>query len=314
MPPRLAVRIASQQGVLSAKDAAACGVDGHALARLVRAGRLVRVRTGSYVDASTWQAAGPEERQALRALAVYRTFGDRWVVSHVSALALHGLPLPRLDDVVHLARREEGSLRSRGRVLVHVPLPPEQVVVHRGVSSARPAAALVQSAGSLGLPAAVAAADAALARRLTTKEGLDTALATVRVGGGRPAARLMLQLADPSAESPGESRARVVFYLADLPAPEPQVVITDGGTGYRVDFLFRRHRVVVEFDGAVKYEGAEGRTALMAEKRREDWLRSRGYEVVRLTWPDLDDPVRVRRLVLAAMARAQRGNAARVTA
>ena len=65
-----------------------------------------------------------------------------------------------------------------------------------------------------------------------------------------------------------------------------------GVVGARVDLLVG-DRVVVEFDGLVKYEGAEGRAALAAEKRREDWLRSLGYEVVRLTWADLDRPRRV---------------------
>lgn len=61
----------------------------------------------------------------------------------------------------------------------------------------------------------------------------------------------------------------------------------------RVDFLFREKRLIVEFDGAMKYGGAEGRAALVAEKRREDALRRLGYRVVRLTWADLRDPARV---------------------
>ncbi len=35
----------------------------------------------------------------------------------------------------------------------------------------------------------------------------------------------------------------------------------------------------------------------MQEKRREDALRSLGYRVVRLTWADLTDPRRVRKLL-----------------
>jgi very-short-patch-repair endonuclease len=52
-------------------------------------------------------------------------------------------------------------------------------------------------------------------------------------------------------------------------------------------------RVVVEFDGAVKYQGADGRNALIREKRREDALRALGYRVVRLTWSELRRPERV---------------------
>ena len=71
----------------------------------------------------------------------------------------------------------------------------------------------------------------------------------------------------------------------------------------RVDFLFRAQRTIVEFDGLVKYGGADGRPALIDEKRREDALRSLGYQVVRLTWRDLHDPALVGRLVSAAFAR-----------
>ena len=61
---------------------------------------------------------------------------------------------------------------------------------------------------------------------------------------------------------------------------------------------------MIEFDGAVKYEGADGRAELIREKHREDAIRAAGLQVVRLTWPDLDQPARVRTLVLDARSRA----------
>lgn len=70
----------------------------------------------------------------------------------------------------------------------------------------------------------------------------------------------------------------------------------------RVDLLVG-DRVVVEFDGAVKYDGMDGRRALMEEKRREERLRDAGFRVVRVTWSDLSRPgqlvVRVRSLLAA---------------
>ncbi|NUR15498.1 MAG: hypothetical protein HOQ13_04210, partial [Dermatophilaceae bacterium] len=53
----------------------------------------------------------------------------------------------------------------------------------------------------------------------------------------------------------------------------------------------------------VKYADRE---VVFAEKKREDRIRTLGYEVVRLTWDDLRDPERVRRLLVAALARAAR--------
>jgi hypothetical protein len=66
--------------------------------------------------------------------------------------------------------------------------------------------------------------------------------------------------------------------------------------------------------GLVKYGGADGRRALIEggnpslldsdfEKRREDALRSLGYQLVRLTWRDLHDPAVVEGLIRQAFAR-----------
>lgn len=69
-----------------------------------------------------------------------------------------------------------------------------------------------------------------------------------------------------------------------------------------MDFLLE-DRVVVEFDGMLKYENPAD---LAAEKLREDRLRALGYEVVRLTWADLADAEVVRAKVEAARERARR--------
>ena len=60
-------------------------------------------------------------------------------------------------------------------------------------------------------------------------------------------------------------------------------------------------KVIVEFDGAVKYDGATGREALVSEKVREDALRALGYRIVRIMWADLNDPAAIRAKVLQAL-------------
>ena len=97
----------------------------------------------------------------------------------------------------------------------------------------------------------------------------------------------MLAHVDGRSESVGESRLRFALAVAGITL-EPQVVVTDevGDFVARVDFLVAGTRVVVEFDGKVKY-GYGGADVLMAEKRREDRLRRLGYAVVRVTWADL---------------------------
>ncbi len=54
---------------------------------------------------------------------------------------------------------------------------------------------------------------------------------------------------------------------------------------YAVDFLWREERLVVETDG---WEAHRGRQAFEDDRRRDTYLRARGYEVVRLTWRQLE--------------------------
>jgi very-short-patch-repair endonuclease len=57
-----------------------------------------------------------------------------------------------------------------------------------------------------------------------------------------------------------------------------------GGFIARVDYLWERARLVGEADGVMKYEQ---RDDLYAEKRREDVIRSQGYQVLRWGMADL---------------------------
>jgi very-short-patch-repair endonuclease len=125
-----------------------------------------------------------------------------------------------------------------------------------------------------------------------------------------------LDLADGRRESPGETRLGHLFHLMRT-SVTPQFEISEPGVRAVVDFRLDGEMVVVEFDGLVKY----GRTAaepdpfgnrrtpnqvLVAEKRREDAIRELGYEVVRVVWSDLDDPLALARRIAAAVRRARR--------
>ena len=306
----LHVRIAIQDGVFSSQDAYDCGHDRHTVDALVAAGKVVRVRRGAFVDAGYLADATPERRHALRTWAVVRSFGPEGTVapSHHSAVAVHDLPLHQVDqDHIHLSRTRAGGTRVTAGVTIHRHLPDEAYVRDRGRVVVRPGVAVLQAAAVHGLATGVVAAEAGLNRRLFTRGDLDQALELSRLGRGRPWARATVAVADGHSESPGESLTRLLLASAGLPTPEQQVdVYDDAGLVGRVDFLFRAAGVIVEFDGAVKYDGAEGRRALVREKRREDRLRALGYEVVRLTWADLQHPLEVHRRFLAAARRAAR--------
>jgi len=302
----LVARLFAQGGFVTALEAHTCGYTNLGLHRLVATGDLFRARAGCFVDGRLLNGAGPEKRHALTARAVPRGYRQPHAISHVSALVILGLPLLNITtDVVHLTLTGPGRPRTVPGLRVHPEVPDSVSRQLDGDRVVHPAMAIVQSAALAGITAGVAAADAALHSGQVTRKDLEIALRVARLGPGRADAQAAVDLADGLTESPGESWTRVLLASMGLPKVEPQVVIRDrrGRFVGRVDFLFRAQRTIVEFDGLVKYGDADGRQALVVEKRREDTLRSLGYQVVRLTWRDLHDPALVKYLVREAFDR-----------
>ena len=257
---------------------------------------------------ATWDGARPEERLALRTRAVLRSRRDEGeAATHQSALAVHRLPLHGMPlDVVDVCGRVR-RVRRRAGLRIHCAVEGVEVDDVDGCRAVPAEVALAQVAHREGRDPFVVAADRAMAGGRVDAGQLRTQLELL-AASPRAAARAArwLALVDGASESVGESRSRLLLH--DLGHPtRSQVRILDGSgvVVARVDHLVDE-RVVVEFDGLVKYAGAEGRETLVAEKAREDLLRSLGYEVVRLTWADLDRPQRVDAMVRSAQARARR--------
>ncbi len=256
------------------------------------------------------EGESPAERErrhhALLTRAMTREFSGRAVASHHSALVLLGLPIFDADlDRVHVSRTRDRLSRQRSGLTVHEQVPGSTA----GDGVIEVSVAVVQTGVVNGPMAALIAADAALHRQLASAGGLSRALALVD-GPGVGRVRRILPFADGRSESPGETRTRQLLRMMGLPST-PQVVIQDAGFHARVDLLLDEAPVVMEFDGFVKYgrpvrpgEQTPGEV-VYAEKLREDRLRSLGFEVVRVTWSNLSDPVALRRRVESAVARAR---------
>src|SRR5699024_7069534 len=66
----------------------------------------------------------------------------------------------------------------------------------------------------------------------------------------------------------------------------------------RVDFCHRQARLIVEIDGLGKLYLGSGvpREELERERSREQWLRERGWRVIRISWQELfQEAIRARR-------------------
>ncbi len=276
---------------------------------MVGSGRLTSLTRGWYALTAP---ESPEARHVLTARALLRARRGQAIAAHHSALLMLGLPTYRADlSRVRLVRRTPGPTRTRDGYSLGRAVP----LAAQCAETVVPAVAVVQHGLSAGPLSALVAADAALNRRLVTQEDLGAALEWARLHPRSAAVKGFVALADGRRESPGETRMAHALHLMGV-AATPQAQITAPGFTAYVDLLVDGEDVVLEFDGKVKY----GRSAdepdpfgnrrtpqqvLWAEKRREDHLRELGYEVVRVTWEDLDDLVALARRVGAAIRRAR---------
>lgn len=97
-----------------------------------------------------------------------------------------------------------------------------------------------------------------------------------------------------------EARFLELCHAAGITAPEVQVKVY----GYRVDFVWRDVRLIVETDG---YEAHRGRIAFQRDRARDRKLQARGYSVLRFTWAEVvGQPQRVVAELLAARRRRSR--------
>lgn len=290
--PQLARIAREHDGLIIRAHVAARHVTPAILRAAVRAGELHRVRPGVFVTRERWEPARPHERYVLTVRGLLLAHPD-WIASHHAALAIDGLPLHDVDlRMVDVAAPIKAS-KIRPGLHVHVATPRQLECAPKSPVRRVPVAdACVLTAVTSGFRAGVVAMDAALARSIVTPDGLRSALELPGARYGVEQARAAIQAADPKAESPGETLTRLILLEAGL-VVRSQVNLADAkGFIGRVDLLVG-DRVVVEFDGAVKYEGLDGKRELMKEKVREERLRDAGYRVVRVTWADLAHPERL---------------------
>ena len=310
MDTKLMITAARRGGWFSRADALSAGYSDVDIRSRLEAGRWVRLTRGAYAQPGPdFEAAASWDRKVwlhLRtARAVYHRLDPRVVVSHQSAALLHGLRVAELDLTrVHVTKLS-GAGRSGPLVCQHAARPAvDELIESDGVRMTAGGRAVVETIRAATYPVAVSVVDQALRRRVATAEELAAALRLFVNRPGIGVATRAVLFADSRAESPGESRLRVLLADLGFPAPSLQVEIydVDGRFVARVDFLWERWGLIVEFDGAVKYGGG-GAETLMAEKVREDRLRDLGYQVVRVSWSDLHRPAELLGRLQRALAR-----------
>ncbi|WP_309229451.1 MULTISPECIES: hypothetical protein [unclassified Blastococcus] len=221
------------------------------------------------------------------------------VVSGRSAAVLWGVELAAADDDVEVTVPPRSHpVRRPGLSVRRAALPPAERASRHGMPVTSPEATAVRLAGLLSGDAAVVAVD----RMVDSGQadlGRVRALAAVARGRGAARARTACTLADGLAQSPPETRVRLLLRRSGLPAPIAQHRVVDdrGRFVARVDFAWPEQRIALEYDG--RWHGEPGQFA--KDRARLNRLTAAGWRVVFVTAEDLRHPAQLIARVAAAL-------------
>jgi hypothetical protein len=232
-------------------------------------------------------AADRPVTHALRARAAAGVLRPGAVVTGRSAAVLWDVDLATATEDVELAL-PPGShpMRMPGVRARRVVLDPRHVCPRDGVLVTSPDATAVAVAGALPLDDAVVAVD-----QLTARGPADLvrvrALAAAGSGRNCRRAQLACSLADGKAESPQETRIRLLLARSGLPVPIAQFPVPrPGRRALRLDFAWPEHRLALEYDGLWHGEPEQ----LGKDRRRLNQLGDAGWRIVFATATDVRRP------------------------
>ncbi|MDQ3573204.1 MAG: DUF559 domain-containing protein [Actinomycetota bacterium] len=153
---------------------------------------------------------------------------------------------------------------------------------HQGLPITSPSLTVLDIAGSDPSREFRAVLNEARVKRLVTDASLTATLDRHPMRGGAKALRAELdrRLGHLVTHSHAEARCLELMIASGLTPDATQAHIGR----YRVDFLYRSERLVVEVDG---YRYHSSRDRFVADRRRRADLIARGYEVFPVTWADL---------------------------
>lgn len=308
IPPAVLQAAAGQRGLVSARQCYQCGLSSDRLTALVRCGRWSRVTRGVYdtlphrVDPGN-DPTGWRLRSAWLALL---TYGPDAIAVGGCALAMHGVwglpidltPQAALPDG-HYARSREGIHLRRfdhGMTTTTIGGRPVATVDY----------ALAQAIPEMARENAVAVLDSVLHLGLLRTHELRGVRRLVRGRRGAKRTHEWWPLVDGRAQSPIETRARLVYVDAGL-APDTLQLPMRGPDGAIIgygDLAWRRRSggwIVVEMDGPEFHGSPE---ALFRDRARQNEAVASGrVTMIRFTGMDLWSPDRmvgtVRRLLHA---------------
>jgi len=274
---------------------------------LVRRGQLARVRHGSYVDGAVWRSLSSIDQYRVVVRAVLKRAHPSTVATHISAAVERGAPTWGIPlNEVHVTRtdgktgrREAGIVHHRGK------LDESAVEIVNGVRVSPAARNAVEVTTMTTVEPALVTVNGMLNAAMVTVEEFAAEVAACKHWPDTLATNIVLRMCDARIQSVAESRTVFLGWAHHLPCPEPQVPVADehGLVFAYADFVYEDYGVFLEFDGRIKYElfRRDGETLeeyVLREKRREEQIcLLTGWICIRITWQDLEQPVRTARRI-----------------
>jgi hypothetical protein len=213
-------------------------------------------------------------------------YGPDALLSHLSALALHGLrpynrPLAEVT-VPHSRARSRHGIRSHGCTTLGEA---DRAVVD-GIPCTSLARTVLDCAPRLGRQGVERAIGQGEILRVFDRREFEELLTRARAQRGAAIVRAVLDAGqEPDwTENDYEAAALALVRTSGFPRPICQAPMVLGGEPVRIDFLWPAERVVLEADS---YEFHGTRSAFERDRRRDQLLRLAGYEPLRITWRQL---------------------------
>lgn len=271
---------AEQHGVVSRGQLLDTGVSEKAMKLRVRSGHLLRLHRGVY---AVGHARLRREGTWLAAVLAY----PGAVLSHRDAAALHGLR-PGNHRLVDVTGRNARASQPGIRFHRTATLDAEDVTTVHGIPVTTVARTLVDLAGTVPRDHLARAVKEAERRNVFDLRAVDATLARTkgRRGPGHRALREAIAeyvaLGLSASDSALEDAFLRLTRRVGLSLPATNVLVE----GFRVDAVWRTHRIAVELDG---WQHHHDRGAFERDRERDATLTAAGWRVVRFTYRQVVD-------------------------
>ena len=216
--------------------------------------RYTRVYRDVYVP---W---GTELSPADRAVAAWLWSGRRGVAAGLSAAALHG---SRWIDADRPAELNQSSRHGEAGIILHSDrLTDDEICLVGGIQATAPARTGFDLGRRRGLTEAVIRVDALLQACDLKLVDVQALIDRHRGARGLVQLRRVLDLADNGAESPQETRTRLLLTEAGMRPTDTQIEVFGdyGQLVGRIDMGWRQWQVGVQYDGIQHWTDPDQRT------------------------------------------------------